>query len=403
MAKTSLTQSTPHAAIIALSEDLLSAKFGQPLSLNIIAPIQVEGRFLILRCQVEPSPKGIPESIIIKQMSTDPASHKRIETSQTSRNEQAVLQMMTNLSSSAKPGPIYYSSDPLTGLLIFEDLGDYPTLQDVLYGQDFHQAKEAVVQYGHYLAKMQLAARNQVEIYTTNLRGLGGRQLRDVLGWDLRDYLSDLRAYLGFFKIEVSDEFDQAIHNLAQSIQSPGPFYTLSHCDAGPHNIMILPDQPILIDFEQACFQHGFVDLVQARMAFPTAGLGCRSSPIVIEQMERVYRDELVKHIPEVADDQLYERALVEACAQTVMTMFVEMGQGGLAQFLDTNKSIPTANFRIQRMITFLHAFLQAAESLNQLPYIRMIGQKIYDSILDCCPEVEMLPYFPVFQPASEE
>ena len=403
MDQTSLNQSSPYAAIIARAKNLLSAQFGQPLSLDNVRPIQEEGKFLILRCRVKPSPDGVPKSIIIKQMSADLTSDKRIEVSQTSRNEQAVLQMVTNLSGPTRLGPKYYAGNPLTGLLIMEDLGDYPSLQDVLYGQDSQQAKEAVVRYGRYLANMQLAARDQVEIYATNLKDLGGRQLRDVLGWDLRDYLPDLHACLHCFQIEVKDEFDQAIHNLAQSIQARGPFYTLSHCDAGPHNIMVLPDQPILIDFERACFQHGFVDLVQARMAFPSAGLGRRSSPGVIEQMERVYRDELVQHIPEIADDQRFERVLVEGCAQTMMTMLAELGQGDLAQLLGVTQSTPTASFLIQRMITFLHIFLQTTESFNQLPYLRMIGRKIYDCLLESWPDVEMLPYFPVFQPVGED
>lgn len=391
-------QPSPYAKIIAQTEDLLSNRFGCPLSLTSIRPIQVEGRFLLLRCQVEPSANETPTSVIIKCINPNLPAHKRLEVAQTSSNEQAVLQMLTDLSGPHRHSPHYYAGDHLVGLLLLQDLGDYPTLQELLYGQNAQQAHAALVQYGRYLARMQLATRAQAKVYRANLQSVGAIMQWDVLGWDLRNYLPNLHGCLRTFQIEATTAFDEAIDEIARTMQEPGPFYALSHCDAGPHNIMVLPEQSILIDFESACFQHGFVDLVQARMAFPSAGLGRRSPQNVVAQMELAYREELVKGIPEVAEDQVFKRALVQACAQVLLTMIAESWQGNLSQWSVTAEVTPASHFRIQRLITFAHAFLQAAEAFQQLPYLHLIVQKLYDSALNRWPEVEILPHFPVVQ-----
>ncbi len=403
LSQTSLDSSNSYAKIIVQAENILSTQYGRPLSLDNIIPIQVEGRFLILRGTVAPWANNISKSVVIKQMSASLTGDRRQETIQASRNEQAILQLLTEVSGTNRYAPRYYASAHLTGTLILEDLGTYPTLQDVLYGQDAQQAGAALVQYGRYLAHMQLAARGQADKYRANLQRFDTTSQHDVLGWDLRNYLHDLHGCLAAFQITVQDEFDQTIHELARSMQEPGPFYTLSHCDAGPHNIMLLPEQPILIDFESACFQHGFVDLVQARMAFPSAGLGRRSSQEVVEQMEKAYRKEVSRGIPEAADDQVFAQALVEACAQVLLTMMAETWRSSSSSLLDTTQSTPEFNFRMQRLITFFHAFLQTAESHQHLSSVRRVVQKIYDNTLSRWPGVEMLAYFPVFQPVRQD
>jgi hypothetical protein len=398
-----LLQSQSYADIIARAETLLSTRYRQSLSLAPSTPIQTEGRFLLLRCPVTPSSPDIPSSVIIKHVHPDLQLDKRREVILASRNEQAALQELTDIAGSYRYGPRYYTGDPLTGLLILEDLGAYPLVQDLLYGQNAAQASHTLVQYGRYLAAMQLATRDHVGRYAAHVERFGDMSQRDVLGWDVYVHLSDVHRCLHMFQIVPTVAFDQAIYDLAQVIQKPGPFYTLSHCDAGPHNIMLLPEQPILIDFESACFQHGFVDLVQARMAFPSAGLGRRSSAGVLEHMERAYREELVKGIPEASDDRVFDRAVVEACGHVVLTMIAELWQDASSEWVATGASTPEREVRIQRLIICMHTFLHAAETLRQASPIRRTIQQIYDRVLHRWPRGELLPYFPVFQPTGTD
>jgi hypothetical protein len=398
-----LPQPQSYAGIIARAETVLSTRYRQSLSLAPSTPIQAEGRFLILRCTVTPSSQDIPSSVIIKHVHPDLRIDKRREILLASRNEQAALQVLTDVAGSYRYGPLYYTGDPWTGLLILEDLGAYPLVQDVLYGQNAAQASDTLVQYGRYLASMQLATRDHVGRYAAHVERFGDISQRDVLGWDVYAHLSDLHRCLHMFQIAPTVAFDQAIYDLAQVIQKPGPFYTLSHCDAGPHNIMQLPEQPLLIDFESACFQHGFVDLVQARLAFPSAGLGRRSSAGVHEHMERAYREELVKGIPEAADDRAFERAVVEACGHVVLTMIAELWHDDSSEWVATAASTPERDVRIQRLITCMHTFLDVAETLRQASSLRSTIQRIYDHVLHRWPRAEMLPYFPVFQPTGTD
>ncbi|MEM7034098.1 MAG: aminoglycoside phosphotransferase family protein [Chloroflexota bacterium] len=390
-----------YESVVEQTENLLTIHFGYPVQLDTITPIQTKGRFLIVRCQVNAPSATAPTSVIIKQMHTDLTDAKRMEVDQTGRNEAAVLQTLPDSTGSTKYAPRYYTGDHTQGLQVLEDLGDYPSLQDVLYEQDFHRAKDALTQYGYYLATMQLAARDRVDIYFSHSERLGSLMRRDVQGWDLRDYLPKLRPCLQVFQIEIDGGFTEEIADLAQSLQAPGPFYTVSHCDAGPHNIMVLPNQSILIDFEYACFQHGFVDLIQARMAFPSAGFGRRSPQHIIAQMEQVYRNEWAQVVPEIMNDQVFERALLEAGAHIVMTTLLEYGQSGLTQLLTSIQPTDTPDFMTQRLLTFLKAYLEIPNAFDQLPKIRAVVRQIYDTISVHRPEVEPLAYFPAFQADS--
>ena len=73
----------------------------------------------------------------------------------------------------------------------------------------------------------------------------------------------------------------------------------------------------------------------------------------------------------------------------TVLSLYSEL--------LEMSEFTPEANFLLQRLVTFLHAFLEVSRPLNQLPYLCTVIQKIYDRVSNCWPEVEMLPYFPAF------
>lgn len=396
-------QPQSYADIIARAETLLSTHYHHALSLAPIMPVQTEGRFLILRCTVTPTAPDIPSSVIIKQVHPDRHLDKRRDLRRASRTEQDALQLLTDLAGSYRYGPRHYAGDPSTGLLILEDLGAYPLLQDLLYGHNAAQAHDMLVHYGRYLAALQLATRDHVGRYAAYGERFGDLSQRDVLGWDVYAHRSDIHRCLHMFQIAPTRAFDQALYDLAQVIHTRGPFSTLSHCDAGPHNIMLLPAQPILIDFESACVQHGLVDLVQARMAFPSAGLGRRSPAGVLEQLERAYREAVVTGIPEAGDNRVFDRAVVDACGHVVLTLIAEVWQHDSAEWVATGASTPERVVRIQRLITWMYAFLQAAETFGQAAALQDMIQLIYEQVVQRWPRIGLLPYFPVFQSSGRD
>ena len=94
-----------------------------------------------------------------------------------------------------------------------------------------------------------------------------------------------------------------------------GPFLAYTHDDPIPMNALPVGDERKLFDFEFGDFRHALRDGIYGRACFPTWYHINRVPEDVVQEMERAYRTELAKGCPEAADDTLFFRSVVEACA----------------------------------------------------------------------------------------
>ena len=174
------------------------------------------------------------------------------------------------------------------------------------------------------------------------------------------------------------------------------PFMAYSHHDPCPDNCLLVGQAMKLLDFEFGCFRHALLDGVYGRIHFPTCWCVNRLPAGVYNQMEQVYRRELVQGCPEARDDELFNQVLVEACAWQMLRslsigVLEEDGQWGIA----THR---------QRVLLRLD---RLAEITGEVGHLEVLGSTTEDLAValrqQWAKELDEMPLYPAFRAPNSE
>src|SRR5260370_12687717 len=102
----------------------------------------------VTRCTVAAETGVVPGSVIVKVRR--PSGHLRCEPGQF-HNEQAALEFLTVTGSAA--GPRLLAADNEAGILVMQDLGRGPALEDLLVGSDSSVAEHGLVAFAAALGR----------------------------------------------------------------------------------------------------------------------------------------------------------------------------------------------------------------------------------------------------------
>lgn len=390
---------------VAAAERLLSARFGDIVRLDEYQ--QLDSQHNVWRCRTIKNAYHIT-SVILKQMSIDKRPPSAYESPMLIRflNEWASLLFLRELP--LQFAPRLYAAQRDAGLLVIQDLGEYPNLQAILLGDDRASAAQGLIWLGHYLGKLQVA---------TIGRGVRFRMRQHALKayspyWDatrdLRPVLADLHQCLQTLRINPPFPFAEEVMEVEGQLFAPDPAYVFVHGDAAPHNFLYTPHGLVLFDFEYASYGHGLIDAVGARLAFPTAYWGRRSPPSLIQQIEAAYRAQLAQVIPQAESDQWFAQMIEYACAHWVLNKLLGMWYeylknrlryGAAYDFQHPRRSPENLALFRQKMITLLLAFLDL--ETEYLPYTRRIIQQGHEVFLHIWPDLQPLPCYPSFDDSS--
>ncbi|MFN8372359.1 MAG: phosphotransferase [Anaerolineae bacterium] len=387
--------------VISRAQTLLSDTLGQSVTLQ--PQPALKSNHLVLRCGVAGSPTL--NSVIIKQLRLDDVPEARHSWyQQRFFNEWASLQFINTL-----PGAFsarWMAGDSDARMLIVEDLGDHPSIQDLLFSHDTSSARLALTAYARTLGQLQAASIGHESHF---------RELRSALGAvtplsdgniDVRKLLPALHEFCAALNIIPVAGFDDEVLAVGAAIHGDSPFRALCHCDAGMHNVLWRDDGQVrLVDFEFAQYQHALVDIVCARMTYPPAYHG-RALPLaLVREIENAYRAELANVLPAAADDALFEAALMHACAHWVLSEVGGTWEPYFKPRLQQDAAYDTQNghtnesttyFR-SRMFSYLEAFVASADEFRQLPALRTTLAQVYAGLKRHWPDSESTPYFPAF------
>jgi len=103
----------------------------------------------VTRCTIEGDTGGVPGSVIVKVRR--PEVHRRSEPERL-HHEQAALEFLTSIGSTA--GPRLLTADNEAGILVMEDLGIGPALEDLLVGSDTSRAEQGLIAFATALGRM---------------------------------------------------------------------------------------------------------------------------------------------------------------------------------------------------------------------------------------------------------
>lgn len=401
---------------IARAETLLSRHFGAEIHLR--HDQQFDSPHLVLRCLLEKPIDDQPKTIILKQLSVveegDDAQVKLF------LNEWASLQFLSEIAPNESLAPRLYIGDHEARLMILEDLGDYPSVQDILFSDDTQHAQSALTRYGSYLANLHQATIGHESRFCEIQASLGAQTPLSDSSNDLRTHLENLQAGLHVLKITSPAELEAEINTLESTLHSDThPFRVLIHADAGAHNIMDRGESIILYDFAFATYSHALLDLVSARLGFPHAFKGMSSPMSIVETLESAYQETLSEHITEAGDDTSFQRELTYAVAHwtlgrtiNVLGYLMAREQHGeavdeqrghmseeVAQLLGQETTLTMAWFK-RGILTCMDSLLAMPTAQTHLPAIYQVIQAIRTDLDKRWADINPLPLYPAFREA---
>ena len=255
--------------------------------------------------------------------------------------------------------PQVLAADRAAGVVVLSDLGDGPTLADVLLGHDRAAAEGALVGWAEALARLHMVARPLGERFAAALTAREGdtHVPRSRVTGELADAARELPERCAVLGVPVPTGAMDELRGLAHRLGGSG-VSSLSPVDTCPDDALLLDGRWRLVDFEGAQWRHVTWDLAYLRVPWPTCWCSWRLPDEAAERAVDAYRRAAEPGLPEVAGDA-FERDLAAATVGWAMTSVTWFVDGALAT--DTahypDRDAPT------RRAAVLHRLALAARS----------------------------------------
>ena len=282
----------------------------------------------VTRCTIkaETETTTLPVSVIVK--ARHPAGHFRSEPERF-HNERVALEFFTRIESAA--GPHLLAADHEAGILILEDLGTGPALEDLLVGHDASRAEQGLIAFATALGRMHATTVGHAASYY-QLKSRQGPvdpvfDRLSILGIDIARAFRQLqemaasRPYLPPPTVAVENDVDELLRVLAE----PGPFLAFSNGDTCPANCRWSDGGFRFLDFEHACFRHALLDVAALRFPFPACPCWSHVPEELAQRAEDAYKKQMVRSCPEVLDPTRYTQGLTAACAAWTIVRAVRL------------------------------------------------------------------------------
>lgn len=278
----------------------------------------------VFRCTLSGGAGVLPSSVIVKLRRPD--AHLRSEPERLPI-ERAALEFLTALGTTL--GPRLVAADTVGGMLIMEDLGTGPALEDLLVGADAHAAEDGLLAFATALGQLHArTAGHAAEYYRVRQQYGPIDPLSDRVGagggvahaWQTLQAIVAKRRYL-----PPPDGVDADLAVLLDVLAQPGPYLAFSNGDTCPQNCRLTAAGPCLIDWEHAGFRHALLDATALRFPFGACPCWSRLPELVGTRAEAAYRAAFAPACPEVLDPVGYEQGLTVACAAWTIERLVRL------------------------------------------------------------------------------
>jgi hypothetical protein len=355
----------------------------------------------VIRYPILNAPSTGPASLIVKRVGGyrqhfEIADGEAAQAARRLSNEWAGLQFLERADGAAgQPllSPRCFGGDHAAGLVVFEDMGDGDCLADLLQGNDPVQATACLLAYAATLGRMHAATAGRAQEY---------QRLRAQLGFDATqtdrgaaDWLASVAAFRDGCQtigLEAPAAFDDAVQLVTGALRDPGPWLAFTPQDSCPDNHRFIDGQVRLFDFEGSTFRHALLDAAYGRVPFPTCWCVNRLPETLVPRFEAAYRAELVKGVPEAADDAAFGQGMVVACAGWIIRT-ISWNLAGVLQE-DSRWGIATVR---QRHLLRLETFAAATEQFGHLEALGAFARQLQATLAARWP-VEAMSLYPAFR-----
>jgi hypothetical protein len=270
---------------------------GKLIGIELCDPVDLGGsdRSTVLRCR---TPTG--GSVVVKAYPDSPEARQGFAA------EAAGLSLQL-------AGPRLLGTDGDTPLLVMEDLGEAPTLADVLLGEDPKAAADGLLIWARTLGS--LAAESVPR--RAELARLWARYSRDTKPWENTRWIAAGAAAL---LDSLAAEGIPAPRGLAEELAGLGQdlheeYAAFTPGDTCLDNNLLTPQGLRLIDFEHSGFAPVFLTAAYCRMPFPSCWCVFRLPAGLAIEIEEALREQVVPVYPALAEDAVWETGMRRAVA----------------------------------------------------------------------------------------
>lgn len=378
------------------SEAEVSYRHASGSSASLRDPQRLSSPHGLWRCRVVGG-MGLPKSVIVKQVTTTEFTVQNdLGVSPRLLNEWAALQFLESLAVEG-PWPGLLAGSRAGSLVILEDLGAHPTVQDLLLGNRSTDAVQILGALGSGLGALHSAARDHTAEFINTRREIGAEAPMSDSTRDVRTVAQELRDCFDFFDITPPTRFWSEVDLVETEIHTPGVFHTLIHADAGPQNFIWTGSTARLIDYEFATHGYGPLDLVSARLGFPHSQEGHTVPSDVVDVIEQEYRRAVRSNIPEVEDERLFRRSLTDACAHWALSrcatswrqLFIEQ---------ETHQTDQNMMRRRSQVYTVFERFIDASRATSHRQPIALAVRELTEVVRRRHPTLTTSPIYPALE-----
>src|SRR5680860_902476 len=338
---------------------LLRDTFGADAKITRVRSVGGDrGRSSIHRLSL--SGESAPGTVISKQLkaATMPGDDEPLELFS---SELASLQFLGRLDVGGLC-PTLHAHDPWERILVCEDLGELPSLADVLQGNDGAAADAALREYAEALGTLNGATVACRDSLIEHRRALG--LVDDNAAWSddvaaLRSELPEALSLLGLtIGPLISDDVDALVEDLTD--ESCWPSFT--HGDPCPDNTVIDESGRIrFFDFEFSRVRPAMVDAAYVVVPFPTCWCVAQLPSSLTQQLESTYRTSFARHVPEARDDDRWGAAITAGGAAWMLSEICRR----MPLLIEDDRDWGLSTWR-QRLLYRLAAFVELAERHGQ-------------------------------------
>lgn len=353
-----------------------SAALGQPVS----DPARLAGsrRSVVLRCRL-----GAGGSVVLKSYPADGEGEASFAA------EAAGLEFTTGTG----VAPNLLAVDQAERLIVMADLGDTPSLADLLVARSPDRAREALLSWARACGELAVRTAGQQREFTALLRKHGAGPASGGDHW-LARRIGEIPELMTSLAFAVPDRLDDDLAQVAALLE-PGECEVFSPGDICPDNNLLTAGGVRFIDFESAEFHHVFLDAAYLRMPFSTCWCVFALPDGLAAEAEAAYRELVSGKFGELADDGVWSRGLRLATAAWTlhaMTYLLDRSVKADASMNQVASQAPTARQLLRYRWRTLAGELHRS---GELPAIAVLmDQLLAETDLWQAPELPLYPAF---------
>ncbi|HEY3607659.1 MAG TPA: hypothetical protein VGL06_09180 [Pseudonocardiaceae bacterium] len=294
---------------VARAEQVLSHRFGATIRLADPEHLGGSGKSTVVRVRVASSPFSLPRTLVVKRYG--PADQQPVGDAFV--QEAVSYQLFTAFSPEDRMCPEMFAHDGAARLVVLEDLGRAPTLENKLLAGDPKAAERALLSWSRSLGRLHASTAGREADFDALSRRLGTSRVTDPLSSAGHQAFEELPELLAdAIGVVTSGAAHRRAANSSWLLDSH-THRAFSPSDACPDNNVITSRGVRFLDFEGGCWRNVLLDAGYLRVPFPTCWCSFTLPAGMTEAMVAAWRAEVRDVWPDLDDDAVLLPALLDA------------------------------------------------------------------------------------------